>query len=71
MFSPRDIGGILASNGETLSKQDAHAEKVQILASALVARYGKGVSTFVAQQVVESDEANRPTWLTVMEALPR
>ena len=41
-----------------------------MLAAALVKRYGRGAAKFVAQQVIESDDANRATWLAVMEALP-
>ena len=40
-----------------------------MLAATLAQRYGKSASKFVAQQVIESDEANRPTWLAVMDAL--
>ena len=50
--------------------KERHAEKVGMLAAALVKRYGRSASKFVAQQVIESDDANRATWLAVMEALP-
>ena len=51
--------------------KECHAEKVKMLAAALVKRYGKDAFGFVALQIDAAEEANRPTWLAVMDAMPR
>ena len=68
--SPPSFKSVVLTSDVGYPDQKRHAEKVRVLAATLVKRYGKAASTFVAQQVIESDDANRATWLAVMKALP-